>query len=101
MIEEMKNTQRLILAKKITVCLLSSLNKIKLVEIQNSLLKNSVLLIKNYILQLFTNRLFLQYGLLFNYRILSETIQARIIQLSLDFMCTLIPSYAGFFCFLS
>ena len=64
----------------------------------NHYLKDKVyMLIKSYILQLFTNRLFLHTGLLFNYRILSETIQARIIQISLDFMCTLVPSYAGIF----
>lgn len=55
-------------------------------------------LIKHYILQLFTNRLLRPVGLLFNYRILSKTIQARIAQISLDFMCTfLFPAMLGFF----
>lgn len=56
-----------------------------------------MLLIKRYILQLFTNRLLSRQGLLFNYRSLSEAIQARDIQMSPNFMCTLIPSSAGIF----
>ena len=65
---------------------------------ESNLRDKASLLIKNYILQLFTNRLFFQSDLLFNYRILSETIQARIIQMSLDFMCTLSQLCWDFFC---
>ena len=77
--------------------LLSLLIRINLVQIWIFFKCESKTLIKNYILQLFTNRLSVLSRLLFNYRILSETIQARIIRMSLDFMCTLIPSSAGIF----